>query len=272
MEFGDGDGGDVEGVAESGFKSLDAALAENDFAVALREDVFGGHEPFGDGAGEAAFEEHGLARFADLEEKVEVLHVACADLEDVGVALDDGDVTGVHHFGNHGHVVLFAGVAEPFEGFLAVALEAVGRSAGLVGSAAEDGGAGGFHFAGQLMDHGFFFGGAGAGDGEAMGAPDGNGAALRAGDFDDGVFLVELAAGEFVGLHDRQDLFDAIDGFEVLGINPALLADDADDGAELSAREVGLKAQGFNLRNDVIDESFGGFRFEDDDHGRSVLK
>ncbi len=94
----------------------DAAFAEDDFAVAAGEDVFGGHEPFLDGGGEAAFEEDGLSGFADFKEEVEILHIAGADLDDIGVSLDDVDVAGVHDFGDDGHVELVAGGAEHFEG------------------------------------------------------------------------------------------------------------------------------------------------------------
>ena len=128
--------------------------------------------------------------------------------------------------------------------------------------------AGGLDFPGELVDHFFIFAGTGAGDGHGVGPPYFDDAALWAGDFDDGVFLMEFSGGEFVGFHDGDDLFDAGDGLDVLGVDFDFLAHDANDGAELAAGEVGLEAEGFDLGGDVFDESFGGVGLEDDDHGK----
>ncbi len=52
-------------------------------------------------------------------EQVEILHVAGADLEDVGVPLDGLDLARVHHFGHDRHVEPFAGRLEDLEPVLA---------------------------------------------------------------------------------------------------------------------------------------------------------
>ena len=67
-----------------GLEGADAALAEDDLVVALREDVLGGEQPLLHRRRHAALEQDRLAQPADLGEQGEVLHVAGADLEHVG--------------------------------------------------------------------------------------------------------------------------------------------------------------------------------------------
>ena len=82
----DRDGGQVEGVADHRLEGADAALAEDDLEVLLGHDVLGGVQPLVDRAGHAALEHDRLLGAAGLLQQREVLHVAGADLEDVGVA------------------------------------------------------------------------------------------------------------------------------------------------------------------------------------------
>ena len=49
------------------------------------DDVLGRHQQLLDGGAHAALEQHGLAQLAHRLQQREVLHVARADLEDVGV-------------------------------------------------------------------------------------------------------------------------------------------------------------------------------------------
>ena len=65
-------------------EGADAALAEDHLVVALAHDILGGHEELFEGGAEAALEQDGLAQLAGLLEQGEVLHVAGADLDDVG--------------------------------------------------------------------------------------------------------------------------------------------------------------------------------------------
>ena len=69
------------------------------------EDVLRRQQPLLDRRGDAALEHHRLARAAELAEQREVLHVARADLEDVGVLADHLDLAGVHHLGDELQVV-----------------------------------------------------------------------------------------------------------------------------------------------------------------------
>ena len=88
----------------------------------------------------------GLPVFARCDEELEVLRVAGADLQDVRVLGDVLDVLLAEQLGDdlqaRSPSSRIASRAQPF---LAEALEFVGRSARLVGAAAQDGRAGGFH-------------------------------------------------------------------------------------------------------------------------------
>ena len=52
------------------------------------------------------FKSTGLRVLADLLQQVEVLHVAGADLEHVGLLLDQADLPRVHHLGDDRHAVV----------------------------------------------------------------------------------------------------------------------------------------------------------------------
>ena len=93
--------GQVQRVAGGRLEGPDAALAQDDLGVAGRGDVLGGHQPLLDRGAEAALEHHRPARAPAREQQREVLHVAGADLEDVGVLGDDVDLGRLHHLGDH---------------------------------------------------------------------------------------------------------------------------------------------------------------------------
>jgi hypothetical protein len=93
-------GADVQGVAGGGLEGPDAALAQHDVEVAALGDVLGGHQPLLVRRGQPALEHHRLAHPADRLQQREVLHVAGADLQHVGVLRDDRDVLGVDDLGD----------------------------------------------------------------------------------------------------------------------------------------------------------------------------
>ena len=67
-----------------------------------------------------------------------ILHVAGADLEDVGVFGDEGNIVFAHHFGDDGEACLRARLGEQFEAGETEALECVRRAAGLECAAAKN--------------------------------------------------------------------------------------------------------------------------------------
>jgi len=120
------------------------------------------------------------------------LHVAGADLDDVGVLLDKVEGFVVDGFGDNSETELLADLREDFQAGKAESLEGVGRSARLVGAAAEETNAGGFQA--FRDDEALLFGldGTGAGD-ESDVRASGEDVAGRRGDADDGVFFLHVA-------------------------------------------------------------------------------
>src|ERR1700675_2384521 len=96
------DGGNVTGVASGGLKSADTAFAENYIGIAVRDDVFGGHQEFLDRAAQAALQEHRAPAFTESLEQNKILHVARAYLHHVSVLSNQIDVAITHHFGDDG--------------------------------------------------------------------------------------------------------------------------------------------------------------------------
>ena len=159
----------------------------------MGHDVFGRHEQFLDGGAEAALQHDGAAAAAQHFEQREVLHVARADLQDVGVFGDQVDVAVAHDLGDDSETGGFTRFGEQFQAFAFHALEIVGRSAGLKRAAAQDGGAGRGDGFGRFHDLLFAFDGAGAGHGDELIA-----ANFGAADFDDGPLFAEFFADELV--------------------------------------------------------------------------
>src|ERR1700687_1120427 len=165
--------GEVERVARKIGEGAHAALTENDVVVAFGEDVFGGHEEFVERGGHTALEENGLFGAARAVEQGKILHVARADLDDVGVFFDEVEAFVVDGFGDDAEAKLFADLHENFQAGFAETLEAVRGSAGLVSAAAKEPRAG---FLDALSDGQallFGFDGAGAGgEGNVLAADD----------------------------------------------------------------------------------------------------
>ena len=84
----------------------------------------------------------GIRVLPHLLEQVEVLHVAGADLEDVGVPLDQLDLPRVHDLGHDRHAELLAGRLEDLEPVLTQPLEAIRAGPRLERPAAKDVGPG----------------------------------------------------------------------------------------------------------------------------------
>ena len=123
--------GQVERVPGGGVEAPDAPLAHHDVGIARREDVLGGHEPFLDGRGQAALEEHRQPAATDRLEQHEVLHVPGADLEHVDVVLEHGHVGGVGDLGHDGQPDLVPDLREQLQ---SLDLRVPGRRMGSCGA------------------------------------------------------------------------------------------------------------------------------------------
>ena len=99
--FQDGNGVEIERVTGGGFERADPAFAEQDVHVSFAQDVFGAHDQIGDRGAEPALEQDRQMTPAHFFQKGKILHVACPDLEAVGIFLDQGQVPGVHDLGDN---------------------------------------------------------------------------------------------------------------------------------------------------------------------------
>src|ERR1700731_3407670 len=178
-----------------------AALAEHYVVIAFAEDIFGGHQEFVERGRHTALEENWFFGAACALEQREILHVAGADLNHVGVFFDEVEAFVVDGFSDDAEAVVLADLRENFEAVFAEALKAVRGSARFVGAAAEK------FYAGFLDAFGggeallFAFHRAGAADQANVFAAEEN-AAGRSGNAQDSVFFFDVAADQFVGLAD----------------------------------------------------------------------
>ena len=261
--FDGGNDGEVESVAREIGEGANAALAEHDVVVALGEDVFGGHEELVERRGHATLEEDGLFGAASALEEREILHVARANLDDIGVFLDEVEGFVVNGFGDDAETVGGADFRKNFQAVFAEALKAVRGGAGLVGAAAEEPHTGLLEPFGDGQALFFGFDGAGTGDEGDMLAADDDVSRGR-GDSKDGVFFLGVAADELVGFADGDALDDTGHRFEDAEVNGAFVAGDADSCAEGAGHGVSFEAEAFDALADGADLLLGGVRLHDD--------
>src|SRR6202166_4646560 len=194
-------------------ESAHAAFAEHYVVIAFAEDIFGGHQEFVERGRHAALEENWFFGAAGALEQREILHVAGADLDHVGVFFDEVEAFVVDGFGDDAEAVVLADLRENFEAVFAETLKTVRGSARFVGAAAEKFYAGFLDAfgSGEALLFGFY---------RARAANQANvfsteeDVAGRSGNAQDGVFFFDIAADQFVGLADRNAFDDAGEGFE----------------------------------------------------------
>ena len=143
---------DVAGVARGGFEGADAALAQNHVGVAVRHDVLRRHQQFLDRGAHAALQQHRPAAAAQRFQQREILHIARADLHEVGVLGHQLHVAIAHHFGDDAETGALLGLAQQLQPFQFHALEIVRRGARLERAAAQNPRAGRGHALGRLHD------------------------------------------------------------------------------------------------------------------------
>jgi len=79
----------VEGVARVVGKGSYAALAKHNVVVAFTHYVLGGHQEFLERRGHASFEQNRFVCAPRTLKQREILHIAGADLDHVGIVLDE---------------------------------------------------------------------------------------------------------------------------------------------------------------------------------------
>src|SRR5579872_3548790 len=253
----------VERVTRVIGERADSAFAERDVVVAFAEDVLGCHQKFFESGGHAALEENRLAGASGAFQQREILHVAGADLDDVGIFFDQIERLVIDRFGDDPHPELLAHFGHDTKGFLAESLERVRRGAGLVGAAAEELGSGFLHALGH--GEGLFaaFNRARSGnDGEGWSAD----CRIGSGKANDSVFFLHIAADELVGLGDLDDFLHARHFFERALLDFALVAGDADGGARRAGHGVRAVSELFDFFANGADLLFSGLRLHDNKH------
>jgi hypothetical protein len=247
--FGESDRGKVERVARAGFEGLDSALAKCDLIVPSRKQVFRRQQPLLHRGRGAALEQNRLLDGREPSQQREILHVARADLEHVGVLTDQVHVFGAHDLGYHREAGEFTSFAQNLQRFNSQSLELIRRGARFVGSAAQHGSAGALYAARGLQQLFARFHRAGTGDHDHFGAAD-----LYAADVDHRALRPGLAADELEGLGDGDHVVHAGRDRKRLDFMTApAAADGCDDGALGATRDVRLESGFADALNDVVD-------------------
>jgi hypothetical protein len=180
---------------------------------------------------------------------------------------DEVEAFVVYGFGDDAEAVGCANSRKDLEAFFAEALEAVRRSAGLVSAAAEEPHARFLEASGDGEALLLGFDRAGARDERDLIATDDDVAGGRR-DSQDSVFLLGVAADEFVRLADRDAFDDAGEGFEDAEVDGALVAGNAYGGTQGPRHGMGLQTEAFNTLADFADLLLGGVRLHYNQHGR----
>src|SRR6267143_3132398 len=112
----------------------------------------------------------------------------------------------------------------------------------------------------------FGFNGAGAGDEGDVPATDDD-IPGWSGDSKDAVLFLGVATDELVWLADGDALDNTGQGFKDAEVDGALVAGDADGGAERTGHGVGLQAQAFDALANGADLLLSSVRLHDNEHG-----
>ena len=163
---------------------------------------------------------------------------------------DDVDLVGLHHLGDDRQPRLTSRFREELEPFLLEALECVRRRPRLERAAAQHRGARRLHARGDLEDLFARLHGARAGHDDDRFAADGHVVA----DAHDAVGAAHLAAGQLERLQDRRDRLHALQRLQrAQPLLAAVVADGADDVAQLAVDGVRRVAHGADAAADVVD-------------------
>ena len=120
---------DIGCIARGRFKRADAALAQHHLLVAARQNIFSRHQQLLDGCGKSALEKHRRLRLADGSQKVEVLHVARPDLQNIHTPNHQLKLRLRHDLGHDGQSSLLARLGQIIEAFFAESLKRIRRCA-----------------------------------------------------------------------------------------------------------------------------------------------
>ena len=260
-------GGQVQRVAGRALKRADAALTEDNVLIAAGHDVLGGHDPLLNGIRQAALEQNGLVHLADGLEQLEVLHIARADLHNVHILLELGDVDLVHQLTDDRQAGDLAGLDHIQDALGAQTLEGVGARAGLVRAAAQEVGTARLDSLGHLDGVLLALNAARTchnGDGRIAADPD-------AVDVHDGILRVEQAVGALVrGGHTGHVLDPGVCQHVLLG-NFRRITDKAKDVVVGTADQRDRQALLLEVIDNAVQLDLGRTFFSGNNHGSLFL-
>ena len=256
------DGGQVECVARVRLERADTALAQNHLLIAARHDVLRAHQPLLDGRRQTALKQNRLANLTQLFQQVEILHVARADLNAVHLVHEGVNVVGGHQLGHDGQPGLLAGMAEHVQPLVCQSLEGVRGRARLERTTAQHRRARVLH---RLRNGGNLLvalHGAGTRHNREFLAADN-----RVPDFDFARRGMERAVCLLERLGNLHDALDAVEGFQLVGVNAARVASQTKDGhLRADNRADGYAAHNHGI-GDGVDFLLGRALLQDDNHG-----
>ena len=220
----DGYGGNIQGIAGAGLEGTNAPLAEDNVFVALAHNIFRAHQKLLQCVGKTPLEQDRLFGLAQLLQKVKILHISGAHLNNVYIVekLQSADV---HDFCNNGKTCDLFGFQKQVNALSLHTLKRIGRGAGLESTAPKDLCASLLDGCGNLNDLLFRFYAARACNHGKMTA-----ANAHITDLNHRVLGVEFAVGLLIGLRHPLDRLHDLQTAQQLHIYPGGIANEAKDG------------------------------------------
>ena len=129
---------DVKRIARVRLIGADAALAENDVRIALVHNVLRRIQPLVDRRRKSAFQHDGFACAPDRLEEAKILHIARADLEQIGIGGDRVHRLDDRHLRDDAQPRALTRLGEVLQSLFLQPLERIGRGARLVRAAADE--------------------------------------------------------------------------------------------------------------------------------------
>ena len=255
-------GGNIQRVAGVLLVGADAALAEDNVLVAARHDVLSAHQEFLHGVCEAALEQDGLAGLTEFFQQLEVLHIACADLETVALVHEDVDVRRIGDLGNDRQTGCLVRLVQQLQTLSLQTLEGVRGRARLPRAAAENGRAVRLNVLGNVDDLLLALDRARTCHNDQLLAADNNARC----NLNDRVVRMELAVCQLERLLHLDDVLNLRVKHECVLVNSAGVADQTDNDGVLAVDRVCLYVPALDMLGQLLNVFVGRALLHNDDH------
>src|ERR1022692_2975788 len=206
------------------------------------------------------------ARFSGALQQREILHVARADLDAIGVALHGVERDFVHRFGDDAHAGFFANLRENLQSLHAHSLERIGRGARLIRAASKQMRARGTHGASAFKRLFTRFHRTRPGDHHQVRSTDSGSPNLH-----HSVVGFHLAADQFVRFRNADRFGDSREILELHRLDRSGIAGDSDGGTRGARHHVRPGAQRFHARANRGDIFFSRGGAHDNQHGEDFI-